>query len=189
MNPLSLQTDLSFLPLLFPAQISISLLNPLVFIIFILTCSTALRYLHIVTFGQEKTHNLGPHPFPSIVAPLDLSHDGTKPGGCGWGWNLAQLALDRSNERQERYMKDKKWQAMISAGRKMRETNYCSYRRLQNWNCMAQHWDWIHNPFWLLIYLCENCGFSGKKGILVFLRKKKELVISCCQVHNKHPSE
>lgn len=83
MNPLSLQTDLSFLSLLFPAQISVSLLNPLVFIIFILTCSTALRYLHIVTFGQEKTHNLGPDPFPSIVAPLDLSHDGTKPGGCG----------------------------------------------------------------------------------------------------------
>lgn len=54
MNPLSQQTDFSFLPLLFHAQISIPLLNPLVFIIFILTCSIALRYLHIVIFGQER---------------------------------------------------------------------------------------------------------------------------------------
>lgn len=100
-HPLSLQTDLSFLPLLIPSQISISLLNPLVFIIFILTFSIALRYLHIVQFGQEKTHNLGLDPFPSAAAPLNLSHDGTKPGGCGWGWDLAQPALDRSNEQQE----------------------------------------------------------------------------------------
>lgn len=71
MNTLSLQTDLSFLPLLIPTQISISLLNPPVFIISILTCSIALRYLHIVLLGQEKTHNLGLDPFPSMAAPLN----------------------------------------------------------------------------------------------------------------------
>lgn len=71
MNSLSLQTDLSFLPLLIPTQISVSLLNPPFFIIFILTWSIALRCLHIVLFGQEKTHNLGLDPFPSIAAPLD----------------------------------------------------------------------------------------------------------------------
>lgn len=81
-----------------------------------------------------------------------------------------------------RYTKDKKCQAMISAERKMREANCYNYRRLQDWNCAAQHWDWIHNPFWLLMHLCENCGFSGEKGTLVFLRNKKELVISGCQV-------
>lgn len=51
----------------------------------LLHCPQIFTYSNI---WPGKSHNLGLDPFPSTAAPLNSSHDGTKPEGCGWGLNL-----------------------------------------------------------------------------------------------------